>query len=346
MTARCRRGSGFAGGRGSRHLSRGARQSTTEWCDLVEHNLPQPHRETSRGFRLLALGSALAAWALVAVGGVVRVTASGLGCPHWPLCTAKAIPLDQRASFIEYSHRAVVAVVSVLVVSVAVGVWRSYRARPDLLWSAVAAVVLLPFQAVLGAVAVWLELPGWVVAFHFVVGMVFLGTIVYTAAAAWRPAEQPATPGFARLAWGTVLAGLALISLGATVVALEADSACGKQWPACNGGFIAGGGHADVQVAHRLLAYVVAGLSLALLVLALRGQGPRLAGSLPILAVLIQTTFGILIVVAGGEGRTHEILQGLHVGGSGAVWAALVALAALSGPTGFHDAVRGQRSHA
>ena len=308
--------------------------------------MPQPYGETSRGFRFLALGSALAAWALVAVGGVVRVTASGLGCPHWPLCTAKAIPLDQKASFIEYSHRAVVAIVSVLVVTVAFRAWRSYRSRTDVFWPAVAAVVLLPLQAVLGAVAVWLELPGWVVAFHFVVGMIFLGTIVYTAAAAWRRTERTATPGFARLAWGTVLVGLALIAVGATIVALDGDTACGKQWPACNGSFIAGGGHADVQVAHRLLAYAVAGLALALLVLALRGKGPRLAGSLPILAVLIQMTFGILIVVVGGEGRAHEILQGLHVGGSGAVWSALVALAALSGSAVFHDARRVPDGHA
>ncbi len=286
------------------------------------------------------LGSALAAWALVAVGGVVRVTASGLGCPHWPLCTANAIPLDEKASFIEYSHRAVVALVTVLVVAVAVWAWRSYRSRPDLLRPALAAVVLVPMQALLGAAAVWLELPGWVVAFHFVVGMLFLGTIVYTAAAAWRRAERPATSGFARLAWGTVLVGLALVSVGATTVALDADTSCGKQWPACNGGFIAGGGHADVQVAHRLLAYAVAGLALALFVFALRGRGPRLAGSLPILAVLIQMTFGILIVVVGGTGRTHELLQGLHVGGSGAVWAALVALAALSGDPRAERAAR------
>ena len=291
----------------------------------------QPYGETSRGFRFLVLGCALAAWALVAVGGVVRVTGSGLGCPHWPLCTAKAIPLDERASFIEYSHRAVVGLLIVLVVAVAVWAWRSYRSRPDVLWPALAAVVLVPLQAVLGAVAVWLKLPGWVVAFHFVVGILFLGTIAFTAAAAWRRRERPATPGFARLAWGTVLVGLVLVSVGATIVALDADASCGKQWPACNGSFIAGGGHAEVQVAHRMLAYTVAGLALVLLVFALRGRGPRLAGSLPFLAVLVQMTFGVLIVVVGGEGRTHEILQGLHVGGAGAVWAALVALAALSG---------------
>ena len=43
------------------------------------------------------------------------------------------------------------------------------------------------------------------------------------------------------------------------------------------------------------------------------------------------TGAGILIVLVGGEGRTHEILQGLHVGGAGTVWAAIVAPAALTG---------------
>ena len=116
------------------------------------------------------------------------------------------------------------------------------------------------------------------------------------------------------------------------VVATEADHACGTQWPACNGGFAAGGGHAEIQVAHRMLAYTVAALALALFVLALRGKGPRLAGSLPLLAVLVQSGFGIAIVLVGGDSRTHEILAGLHVGGAGAVWAALVALAALARP--------------
>ena len=233
---------------------------------------------TSRGFRILSLCSALAAWTLVAVGGVVRVTASGLGCPHWPLCTAGAVPLDQKESYIEYSHRAVVAVVTVLVVAVAVWAWRRYRSRRDILWPALAAAVLVPFQALLGAVAVWLELPGWVVAFHFVIGMLFLGTIVFAAAAAWRSAEARATRGFARLAWGTMLAGLVLVAVGAAVVAVEADTACGTQWPGCNGSFAAGGGHAYLQVAHRLLAYSVAGLAVALFVLAVRGKGPLLAG--------------------------------------------------------------------
>ena len=286
-------------------------------------------------FRLLALGAALSAWALVAVGGVVRVTESGLGCPHWPLCTARALPLDQRASVIEYSHRAVVALVVVLVVAVAVEAWRGRRARPDLLWPALAALVLVPLQALLGAVAVWLELPGWVVAFHFVVGLLFLATIVVTAALAWRrpaSATSAASAGFARLVQLSVLVALALVSVGAAVVATDADTACGRQWPACNGGFASGGGHAELQVAHRMLAYTLALLAVALVVGALRGHGPRLAGSLPLLAVLVQIGFGIGIVLARGDGRTHEILAGLHEGGAGTVWGLLIALAVLARP--------------
>lgn len=289
-------------------------------------------RSPTRGFQLLTFVAAFSAWALVAVGGVVRVTESGLGCPHWPLCTDRAVPLSTRASAIEYSHRAVVALVIVLVLWTWIWAWLRYRTRPDVFWSTTVAVVLVPLQALLGAIAVWLDLPGWVVAFHFVVGMLFLATVVSVAALANRGAGGVATPGFTQLARGTAALGLVLVSVGATVVAIDADTACGKQWPACNGGFVSGGGHADVQVAHRMLAYAVAVLAVALFAQSWRGKGPRLAGTLPLAVVLIQIGLGIGTVLVGGTGRAYEILSGLHVGGAGAVWATLVALAVLTSP--------------
>jgi heme a synthase len=300
----------------------------------------------SRGFRALAVAAAFSAWALVAVGGVVRVTASGLGCPHWPLCTDRAVPLSTRASAIEYSHRAVVALVIALVVWLWVWAWRRVRERSDVFWSASAAVVLVPLQALLGAVAVWLDLPGWIVAVHFVVGMVFLASVVAVAAFANRGAVGEATPGFARLAWGTAVLGLVLVSVGATVVAVGADTACGKQWPACNGGFATGGGHAGLQVAHRMLAYSIAVLAVLLFVQAWRRRGPRVAGMLPLGAVLAQIGFGIGIVLVGGSGRAYEILSGLHVAGAGLVLATLVSLAVVVSPPFRVTASRGEPSRA
>jgi len=103
--------------------------------------------------------------------------------------------------------------------------------------------------------------------------------------------------------------------------------ACGEQWPLCNGTFVSGGGDATAQVVHRLLAYTVAGLALALAVQAWRGRGPRLFGTLPLLAVLGQMTVGILLVLSGDESGAHEPLEALHVAGAGTVWALVVALA-------------------
>jgi heme A synthase len=137
--------------------------------------------------------------------------------------------------------------------------------------------------------------------------------------------------GFVRLAWTAVGAGLVLVALGAAVVSAHADEACGRDWPDCNGAFAAGGSEAWLQVAHRTAAYAVAGLALALAVQAFRGRGPMLAGTAPLVVVLAQIAIGVAMVVAGHESGAHEALAILHVAGAGAVWAVLVALAALVG---------------
>ena len=287
---------------------------------------------TTRRFRIAALAAALSAWALVAVGGVVRVTESGLGCPDWPLCSGRPIPRTTKTAVLEYSHRFTALVVTVLVVLVAVLAWRSYRSRRDIIVPALTAAIFIPFQALLGAIVVWLELPSSLVGIHFVVGMVFLAATVVTAARAFRGVGSVASDGFARLAWATTGIGFLLVTAGAVVVSAHADEACGEQWPACNGAFVAGGGDAAAQVVHRTLAYVVAGLAVCLLVLALRGRGPRIAGALPFLAVAGQIALGISLVLVGDGTSAHAPLDALHVAGSGAVWASLVALAALCPP--------------
>jgi len=291
-----------------------------------------PAMRPTRGFRLLALTAAASAWALVAVGGIVRVTESGLGCPDWPLCEGRVVPAHQKEPLIETSHRWVAGFVTVLVVLVAVWAWRRYRSRQDVVVPALAAVVLVPVQALLGAIVVWLELPGWIVGVHFVVGMLFLAATVLAAGAAWRGGGGlGVSERFVRLAWWTAGVGLVLVGLGAAVVSADADHACGQDWPDCNGAFAAGGADAWLQVAHRSVAYLLAGLAVALAVQAWRGRGPRLAGSAPLAVVVVQIVFGVSLVLGGEQSAAHEPLAMLHVAGAGTVWAALVTLAALVG---------------
>ncbi|HEV2475593.1 MAG TPA: COX15/CtaA family protein, partial [Candidatus Dormibacteraeota bacterium] len=76
-----------------------------------------------RNFRVLAVATALFAYLQIALGGVVRVTGSGLGCPDWPLCHGRPYPPADIHSIIEYSHRSVGTVTGVLVIATVVLAW-------------------------------------------------------------------------------------------------------------------------------------------------------------------------------------------------------------------------------
>src|SRR3954462_1422431 len=77
----------------------------------------------SKGFRWIAYSAALLTFLLIVVGGVVRVSDSGLGCgaggsgtKGWPLCGGDVIPLvGDENTMIEFSHRLLAPVVVVLI---------------------------------------------------------------------------------------------------------------------------------------------------------------------------------------------------------------------------------------
>lgn len=285
-------------------------------------------RRPGLAFRLLVATTALAAWALVAVGGLVRVSESGLGCPDWPLCEGRVVPTGQKEPIIEYSHRFTAATVIVLLLISTIWAYRRQRDRRDLTASLTAALALVPAQAVLGAIVVWLELPGEVVGVHFMVGLVFLSLCVYAAAAAWRGAGEVSS-SYRTVAVVAAAAGLLLVSLGASVVATDAMHGCGTEWPGCDGGVVGDDRFGVLQVVHRTVGYLVFGLALALLVLALRRRGPLLAGIAPALLATFQIPFGIGIVLSEHGSTLHDAFRVLHVAGSGAVWGALVAVFAV-----------------
>lgn len=290
-----------------------------------------------RALRQLRIASAVtvgSVWLLVIVGGVVRVTESGLGCPDWPFCTATLLPEANIASVIEYSHRVVVGWVSVCVVAVLWIVLRHFRGRRDLTWPAWIAAILLPGQAVLGWAAIEFDLAGQMVSVHFMVGMTFFASTAVTMAAALRPVRPDGSPAavagisraFAIWAWIGMTIGLGVVLLGTTVMATGAWTACGTDWPACNGGFASGGGLAIVQVTHRMFAYTLAVIAIVLAIITGRGRGPRILGMLPLIGVTIQISFGVWVVVAGSNFTVYRIASGAHVAGAAFAWGLLILL--------------------
>src|SRR6266849_7992348 len=81
------------------------------------------------GFRKLAVATAIFAYLQIALGGVVRVSGSGLGCPDWPLCNGRPYPPADLNAIIEYSHRTVGAVTGVLIIATVVAAWAVFRTR-------------------------------------------------------------------------------------------------------------------------------------------------------------------------------------------------------------------------
>src|SRR5438552_9601452 len=96
---------------------------------------------------------------LVALGGTVLNTDSGLSCPDWPLCYGQAYYAGTFHVFLEQFHRFTAAALSVLIVLLVIGIIAWARKDRALFALALVAPLLLVIQIVLGGLTVLWKLP-------------------------------------------------------------------------------------------------------------------------------------------------------------------------------------------
>lgn len=143
--------------------------------------------------RRLALASVVTNVGIVVTGGAVRLTASGLGCPTVPYCTEESFFPTRELGIhgvIEYTNRTLTGGLSVVAIATLIAVWRDRPRRRDLLGPAIALLVGIPAQALLGAVTVLTGLSPWSVAGHFLISMLLVATAVLL----WRRSHEPPGP--------------------------------------------------------------------------------------------------------------------------------------------------------
>ncbi len=246
---------------------------------------------------------------VVAMGDLVTNAGAAEGCGRsWPLCHGQFVPTFTAQTLIEFSHRAVVGLVSVGVIALAAGTFLRTPWRRETQILAPALVFFLVLQAVLGGMAVlWPQSPP-VLALHLGISLIALATVLLTTALlleeeqADRLRDRPAPLRFRRLCWAALLYLYALVYLGAFVRHSNAQLAC-SGWPFCNGALIPTlQGPVLINFGHRLasLGAVVLFGYLYWSARPLRAQRPDLYwGSVAaLLALLAQAGSGALVALS------------------------------------------------
>jgi heme A synthase len=316
-------------------------------------------REQLRRFRRLADLTALVTFLLILVGGVVRVSDSGLGCgpggsgtEGWPLCGGDVIPLvGDENTLIEFSHRALAAVVVVLIGLLC---WQAYRLARRAGgatngWAfrgSIAAGVIVLAQAGLGGLTVEHSLKEELVAAHLGTAMLLLALLLWLGfkarSALAIEADEPVRPPIRSLkpyaATAAVLLLCAIVAGGYMAGTEEegvnevgpniagAHLACGHQFPTCGDGkFLPFGNNrlTDIHLTHRVFVYAATIAIIVLLSVAFaRGSRDRLLAPAALL-LICQLLLGALNVWLG----EHAMLIVGHLVMATLLWAAVVSIA-------------------
>ena len=294
-----------------------------------------------RGFLIVSALALVAAIGQVTLGGVVRITESGLGCPDWPLCHGRLIPPAEFHTLIEYSHRLSASLLGVLVLAAAVVAWKSHRSDGRLTASTTLGLALVLIAAVLGGITVLTELDAWAVLVHLTVAELLIACIIVGIAAvlAGGRVAEAATGGdrFDALVAAAVVGTFLVVLSGSYMVGEGYGSTCGT-WPLCRGSILPTEGPYLVHMAHRLVAAAAGAIIVAVFAAAwTRGAARPYVRPMSLLAAALLATQTVLGAVTVWTSFPLW-LRAVHLSGATLVWAAVVSVAAFH----FVPVVRGR----
>src|ERR1700694_1201288 len=284
--------------------------------------------------RRVAWVATVVTYFLIALGGTVLATGSGLSCPDWPFLYGQAYYSGTYHVFLEQFHRFTAAAVSILIVLLLIGITKWARKDRALLTLAIAAPILLAIQIVLGGLTVLWQLPAQIITDHLGTALAIFAIVIPIAVLSGKPTpskEHPAnTRKFTQLAISNALLVYILMLLGSYVTGSDAALAC-LGWPFCTPAAGTVSNHlAAINILHRVFAVFVGLVMLWTVISALRrrrrARGQAIVGLVGGILFVCQAIVGGLIVLL----KEPAFVAGLHLALATAVWGTLVLLAALA----------------
>lgn len=283
----------------------------------------------------MVVAAILSAFFQVTLGGVVRVTDSGLGCPDWPLCHGQVIPPFDTATLIEYSHRLSGSVLGLLVIATTAIAWMRFRANRLVWYTSVAALVLVIVAGILGGVTVLTELAWQYRLLHLAIAEILIACLIVAAIAGWNPYSSAPTAANSEqddslkpLIIASIVGAFVLILSGSYMVGEGYGTSCAT-WPLCRGSILPDGWAYIVHMGHRYIAAIV---GIIIIWTAWRAWASAPAhSSTRVAAASLAAAFALQIVVGAfviWSGFTAD-LKATHLSLATLVWVGLVSLAAL-----------------
>jgi heme a synthase len=264
---------------------------------------------------------------IVVTGGAVRITGSGLGCPTWPQCTPGSYGAQLRQpegyhALIEFGNRLLTLVVSVAVLAAIAATISLRHRRRHLIPLAVAQLLGVLAQAVLGGITVLTDLNPATVAAHF---MLSIGLIAVAVALVERSAEGDGPPhsvvhrDIRRLVALLVGCVVAVVVLGTVVTGSGPHSGDARR-PAR---FAID--PATISLIHADLAIVTAGLAVAVLVALRITDAPTATRRRSVVLMGVILAQGLVGYVQYFTGLPAVLVMA-HLAGACALWIATLRL--------------------
>ncbi|MGQ0793637.1 MAG: COX15/CtaA family protein [Deltaproteobacteria bacterium] len=251
-------------------------------------------------------------FAILVWGNLVSGLGVGLACPDWPLCHGQVIPPFEFGILMEWTHRNLALLGSILLLALAYKRIRAYAGAAKLI--PVAALFLLIFQIVLGGMVVLLELPVDITTVHFGNAIVIFGLILYMAffdGTRQKPAFSVSKQSGIFFVFS--LAVFIQAILGAYVRHSDSGLAC-PDFPKCLGFWIPPelSGTVLTHFSHRTLGYLIFIFSVLLYVLSYSNS--RLAAKRSKIAAIIALIIFQIILGAGVvASKLHYSAVAIHL---------------------------------
>lgn len=287
-----------------------------------------------KSLRTWAIVATTATLLLISVGGFVRASGSGLGCPDWPHCFGRWIPptdasqippsydrsqINLTKTWIEYVNRLVGVSIGFLIFGTWVQAFRIRKESPRTLWAATAALLLTAFQGWQGGQVVKHELDPRIVTVHLFLAVAIIFLLMSVVADAVRGgAPKALTPHLGTRMWllnGALALAVVQVSVGALVrggidlVVQEHAGLDRGEWLARVG---------PIDLIHRQIAILVLAGTIAVAWTFRRHEGvwPRRVAAMVVVIVLAQIGSGLALAY----GSLPPWAQVVHV--TGGVWLA------------------------